>query len=205
MTGGSALYEGTVAHRRLRPRRHRLRYRVFSLLLDIDEVPALCAGLRLLSHRRFNLFNFDERDHGDGTGGSLREWVETHLAEAGIDLEVGTIRLLAMPRVLGYGFNPISVWFCYHRSGRLAALLHEVHNTFGERHTLSDSGFAGRLAGGHRARLREGISCVAVHGDGHALRLSRPRAGRTVEPGDPRQRLGRADDRRGVVGEAPRR
>ena len=135
MTGGSALYEGTVAHRRLRPRRHRLRYRVFSLLLDIDEVPALCAGLRLLSHRRFNLFSFDERDHGDGTGGSLRDWVETHLAEAGIDLEGGTIRLLAMPRVLGYGFNPISVWFCYHRSGRLAALLHEVHNTFGERHT----------------------------------------------------------------------
>ncbi len=135
MTEASALYEGTVAHRRLRPRPHRLRYRVFSLLLDIDEIPALCARLRLLSHRRFNLFSFDERDHADGSGGSLRVWAETHLSHAGIDLEGGPIRLLAMPRVLGYGFNPISVWFCYHRSGRLAALLHEVHNTFGERHT----------------------------------------------------------------------
>ena len=57
------------------------------------------------------------------------------LAAAGIDLDGGPIRLLAMPRVLGYGFNPISVWFCYRRDGRLAALLHEVHNTFGERHT----------------------------------------------------------------------
>ena len=87
----SALYAGTVIHRRLRPRPHRLRYRVFFLLLDIDEIPALCARPRLLSHRRFNLFSFDERDHADGSGGSLREWVESHLAQAGIDLDGGTI------------------------------------------------------------------------------------------------------------------
>ena len=77
--GTSAIYAGTVAHRRLRPKRHRLRYRVFSLLLDIDEVPALCGRLRLLSHCRFNLFSFDERDHADGTGTSLRDWAETML------------------------------------------------------------------------------------------------------------------------------
>lgn len=135
MTFVSALYSGTVAHRRLRPKPHRLRYRVFSLLLDIDEIPALCARLRLLSHRRFNLFSFDERDHADGSGASLRVWAESHLARAGIDLAGGPIRLLAMPRVLGYGFNPISVWFCYRHDGGLAALLHEVHNTFGERHS----------------------------------------------------------------------
>ncbi len=131
----SAIYAGTVTHRRLRPKRHRMRYRVFSLLLDVDEIPALCGRLRLMSHRRFNLFSFDERDHADGTGTSLRDWAEHHLTRAGIDIDGGPIRLLAMPRVLGYGFNPISVWFCYHRSGRLAALMHEVHNTFGERHT----------------------------------------------------------------------
>jgi len=119
----------------MRPRRHRLRYRVFSLLLDLDEVPALCRRLRLLSHRRFNLYGFDERDHADGSGAPLRPWVERHLAQAGIDIEGGPIRLLAMPRVLGYGFNPISVYFCHHRDGRLLALLHEVHNTFGQRHT----------------------------------------------------------------------
>jgi DUF1365 family protein len=131
----SAIYAGTVTHRRLRPKRHRLRYRLFSLLLDIDEIPALCTRLRLLSHRRFNLLGFDERDHADGSGKSLRGWAEVHLARAGIYLDGGPIRLLAMPRVLGYGFNPISVWFCYRKDGSLAALLHEVHNTFGERHT----------------------------------------------------------------------
>lgn len=133
--GASAIYAGTVVHRRLRPKRHRLRYRVFSLLLDVDDIPALCGRLRLMSHRRFNLFSFDERDHADGTGTSLRDWAERHLTRAGIDIDGGPIRLLAMPRVFGYGFNPISVWFCYHRSGGLAALLHELHNTFGERHT----------------------------------------------------------------------
>jgi hypothetical protein len=135
MTTASALYAGTVAHRRLRPKPHRLRYRVFSLLLDIDDVPALCMRLRLLSHRRFNLFSFDERDHADGSGKSLRAWVEAHLTRAGIDLDGGPISLLAMPRVLGYGFNPISLWFCYRRDGALGALLYEVHNTFGERHS----------------------------------------------------------------------
>ena len=132
---GSALYVGAVTHRRTRPKAHHLRYRVFSLLLDIDAIPALCGRLRLMSHGRFNLFGFDERDHADGTGGSLRLWAESHLARAGIDLQGGNIFLLAMPRVLGFGFNPISVWYCHFRDGRLAALLYEVHNTFGERHT----------------------------------------------------------------------
>lgn len=135
MSSTSALYVGAVTHRRLRPKPHRLRYRVFSLLLDLDDIPAVARRLRLFSHRRFNLFGFDERDHADGTGNSLRAWVEGHLVRAGIDLEGGPIRLLAMPRVLGYGFNPLSVYFCHHRDGRLVALLHEVHNTFGERHT----------------------------------------------------------------------
>ncbi len=135
MSTTSALYVGAVTHRRLRPKPHRLRYRVFSLLLDLDEIPALAKRLRLFSHRRFNLFGFDERDHADGTGTPLRVWVEAHLSRAGIDLEGGPIRLLAMPRVLGYGFNPLSVYFCHHADGRLIALLHEVHNTFGERHS----------------------------------------------------------------------
>jgi len=135
MSAASALYVGAVTHRRLRPRPHRLRYRVFSLLLDIDEIPAIARRLWLFSHRRFNVFGFDERDHADGSGAPLRAWVEALLARAGIDLRGGKIRLLAMPRVLGYGFNPLSVYFCHYPDGRLAALLHEVHNTFGERHT----------------------------------------------------------------------
>ena len=110
MSLASALYVGAVTHQRLRPKPHRLRYRIYSLLLDLDEVPALAARLRLFSHRRFNLFGFDERDHADGSGAPLRGWVEKQLAMAGIDLENGAIRLLAMPRAGATPALVVRVW-----------------------------------------------------------------------------------------------
>ena len=131
----SALYFGEVMHQRVRPRRHRLRYRVFFLFADLDELGSLSRRLRLFSYNKFNLFSFLDRDHGPSDGSSLRHWVERHLAEAGIDLEGGPIRLLCFPRVLGYVFNPLTVYFCYRRGGEIAAVLYEVNNTFGERHT----------------------------------------------------------------------
>lgn len=131
----SCLYFGRVVHQRLMPFRHRLAYRVFSLYLDIDELPALSRRLRVFSHNRWNLFSFRDRDHGAGDGAGLRPWLESRLAEAGIDLEGGAVRLLCFPRLLGYVFNPLSIWFCYHKSGPLAAVLYEVHNTFGQRHS----------------------------------------------------------------------
>jgi len=135
MTGdASALYAGTVMHQRLRPRRHRLRYRVFSLLLDLDELDVLAARLRLFSRNRLNLFSFFDRDHGSGSSKPLRDQIEHQLASAGIEWDGGPIRLLTMPRVLGYVFNPLSVYFCYRRDGDLAAIVYEVNNTFGERH-----------------------------------------------------------------------
>jgi DUF1365 family protein len=129
----SALYSGWVTHQRLRPRHHRLRYRVFSLLLDIDELPALPRRLRLFSLNRFNLFSLHERDHGDGAS-SLRAHVDRELQAAGLPIG-GAIRLLTMPRILGYAFNPLSVYFCHAIDGELAAILYEVNNTFGERHS----------------------------------------------------------------------
>ncbi|HZK90276.1 MAG TPA: DUF1365 family protein [Stellaceae bacterium] len=129
-----ALYRGTVMHQRLRPRRHRLRYRVFSLLLDLDGLDGLAARLRLFSRNRFNLFGFHDRDYGDGSAAPLRAQVERHMQAAGLDADGGPIRLLTMPRVLGYAFNPLSAYFCYRRCGTLAAILYEVNNTFGERH-----------------------------------------------------------------------
>ncbi len=134
MPTASCLYAGRVMHQRLLPFRHRLEYRVFSLFLDLDELPALARRLRLFSHNRWNLFSFADRDHAARDGTALRPWIEGHLAEAGIDLEGGAIRLLCFPRVLGYVFNPLTIWFCYHRGGRLTALLYEVRNTFGEKH-----------------------------------------------------------------------
>ncbi len=131
----SALYTGRVMHRRLRPRLHQLRYRIFSLLLDLDELDDLDHGLRLFSRNRFNLIAFHDRDHGDGSDTALRAQVERHLRAARVSEPVGRIELLAMPRVLGFVFNPISIYFCRGRDEALIAILYEVSNTFGERHT----------------------------------------------------------------------
>lgn len=131
----SCLYTGTVMHRRFKPRAHRLSYRVFWCLLDLDQLPNLPSRLRFFSLKGFNLFSFRNADHGDGSQRPLRAQVEAHLATADIDLGGGAIRLLCMPRLLGFVFNPISVYYCYDRGGALKALLYQVHNTFGQRHS----------------------------------------------------------------------
>jgi DUF1365 family protein len=130
-----ALYAGPVMHQRLKPLRHRLHYRVYSLLLDLDELASL--RLRCFSVGRFNLFSFHPADHGDGsatTAAGLRAHVDAKLQEASLPTG-GAVRLLAMPRVLGYAFNPLSLWFCHAQDGRLQALIYEVNNTFGQRHS----------------------------------------------------------------------
>ncbi|QYC11888.1 DUF1365 domain-containing protein [Brevundimonas nasdae] len=134
MTQASALYCGGVMHQRLRPKAHRLNYRVFWLLLDLAEIDGLDRRLRLFSHNRFNLMSFHDRDHGDGSGAALRPQIEVFLGRAGIDIGDGPVRLLTMPRVLGYVFNPISLYYCHHADGRLAAMVYEVTSTFGVRH-----------------------------------------------------------------------
>jgi uncharacterized protein len=135
MTEASALYVGHVMHRRTRPRVHRLRYRLFSLMLDLDEIDRLAERLRFFSRNRFNLFAFHDRDYGAGTHEPLRAQVERHLASAGMNLGGGAIRLLTMPRILGFAFNPLSVYFCHDRQGALRAILYEVNNAFGQRHS----------------------------------------------------------------------
>ncbi|MFN4354405.1 DUF1365 domain-containing protein [Parvibaculum sp.] len=131
----SRLYEGEVFHRRLRPRVHTLSYRVFYMLLELDELETLSRQSWLFAHNRFSLFSFHDADHGDGSGGPLRPWIETQLGRAGIGIEGGRISVLCFPRVLGYVFNPISVYFCHRADGALAAILYEVNNTFGDRHS----------------------------------------------------------------------
>lgn len=129
-----ALYRCRIAHRRPGSPRYRFAYRAFFLWLDIDAIDEACAASPLISHNRFNLLSFYDADHGPHDGGSLRGWVESVLAEVGVELAGGRIRLLTMPRVLGYGFNPLSLYYCEHADGRLRAVLAEVHNTFGEHH-----------------------------------------------------------------------
>lgn len=130
----SALYAGSVMHRRVRPRHHHLRYGVFYMLIDLDEIDDLADRLRLFSHNRFNLFSFHDMDHGNDLAMSPRERIEGQLQEAGI-ASGGAIRLLTMPRILGYAFNPLSIYFCHRPDGSLSAIIYEVNNTFGERHS----------------------------------------------------------------------
>ena len=125
----SALYVGRVVHTRVKPKRHRLSYKVFTVLLDLDDLPR---GLKFLGINRPGLLSFREKDHGDG--GDLRAWVRRKLAEAGIDAD-GRVQMLCYPRLLGYVFNPLTVYFCHDRDGNLAGVIHEVHNTHHERHT----------------------------------------------------------------------
>jgi uncharacterized protein len=130
----SGLYDGAVTHQRLTPRRHRLRYRLFQLLLDLEELPSLDRRLKLFGHNRFALFSLHDCDHLAGDERPLHEQIEEMLADAGIKTFGGPIRLLCMPRVLGYVFNPLSIFYCHRPSGELAAAVLEVNNTFGERH-----------------------------------------------------------------------
>ena len=135
MSFNSAIYEGPVVHDRVRPKRHRFRYSVFSMLLDLDELPALDRRFNLFGYNRWAPLAFFDCDHGPTTGGSLRPWAEERMREAGLHPDGGPIRLLCYPRIFGFVFNPISVFFCYQRDGALAAILYEVCNTFKERHT----------------------------------------------------------------------
>ena len=130
----SGLYTGVVTHSRFRPRPHKLRYRIFMFLLDLDEIAKLGSRLRLFGDERFALTGFARADHQDGDATGLRAQVEGYLVAAGLP-HGGPIRLLTMPRILGHVFNPISVWFCHATDGTLAATLYEVRNTFGERHS----------------------------------------------------------------------
>ena len=168
----ATLYVGRVMHRRLRPFGHRFDYRVFSMLIDIDRIAEAAANSRLFSYNRFNLFGYSDRDHGPRDGGAtayggLRQWVEDHLATSGIDIDHGRIMLLCFPRVLGYVFNPLSIYFCYRPDESIAAILYEVHNTFGDRHV-----YLFRIDGTDAGGPNGSRSAVLTHATDKVLHVS---------------------------------
>lgn len=131
----SALYAGQVMHHRFSPKRHRFIYRVVSLLIDLDEANQDRLGLKLLSVDRFNLFSWRNRDHGNGSDEPLVEQTRALLKQRGYEAYGSRIELLCYPRILGFVFNPLSVYYCYDSKDHLGVILYEVSNTFGERHT----------------------------------------------------------------------
>jgi hypothetical protein len=130
----ATLYAGDVMHARMKPAAHRFQYRVFTLLIDLDRLGEAARSSPLFSVGRFNLLSFHPKDHGRRDGTPLRPAIEAMLGAAGLVEAPRRILLLCYPRVLGYVFNPLSVYFCYGADERLTAVVYEVRNTFGEIH-----------------------------------------------------------------------
>ena len=134
MTGfASTAYVGQVVHKRLAPRAHGFTYKVFTFCLDVDEIDKLAGGLKLFSRNRWNLVSFHDADHGAGDGVTVGDHARALLRQAGLGHCCARIRLVCYPRLLGYVFNPLSVYFAYDDAGRLGAIVYEVTNTLGER------------------------------------------------------------------------
>lgn len=130
----ASLYLGEVMHARLKPMGHRFSYRVMSLLIDLDRLDAADRQSRLFAVNRPALYSFHEADHGERDGSHLRIYAQRRAAEHGVDLTGGRVLLLCYPRLVGFTFNPLSVYFCHRASGELALIIYEVRNTFGELH-----------------------------------------------------------------------
>ncbi len=148
------LYRGNVMHARLKPISHRFVYRVLNLMIDLDRLDDADRQTRLFGVNRRALYSFHERDHGPRDGTSLAAHVRALAVKAGIDLSGGRVLLLCYPRLLGYAFNPLSVYYGYHADGTLALLIYEVRNTFGEHHSYVCPVRPGEVSGDHIRQAR---------------------------------------------------
>ena len=135
MIKNSSIYNGTVIHKRFKPKTNFFRYKVFSLLLDLSEFYLLEKKLKIFSYNKFNIISFYDLDHGPRDGTSIRNWVIKNLKKNNIKSKDIKIKLLCYPRIFGYVFNPLSVFYIYNKNVELISILYEVKNTFGEQHT----------------------------------------------------------------------
>lgn len=134
---GPAICHGSVVHRRISPVDHRLEYKVFSLLLDIDRLEEAAGDLALFSLDRFNLYSLNQRDHGYRDGRPISQFVWDTVQKAGLEGSVERVLMLVYPRLLGYAFNPLTVYFCLDPKGIPRLMIYEVRNTFGEHLTYA--------------------------------------------------------------------
>lgn len=133
----ASLYTGEVMHARMKPVAHRFAYRVFSMLLDADRLDEAARLTPFFSIGTFNLVSFNPADHGPRDGSSLGDYARRVLREAGVETDGARVMVLCYPRILGYSFNPLTVYFVYGRDDALLGVLYEVRNTFGEWHTYA--------------------------------------------------------------------
>lgn len=132
----TSIFDGIVVHSRLIPKKHNFKYRVFSILFNIDDLKTISKKNLFFSYNKFNLFSFFDKDHGEKDGSNPRQWILKIAKKQNISCDNLRIFCLCYPRVLGYVFNPISVWFVYNEE-YLKMIIYEVRNTFGEDHSYS--------------------------------------------------------------------
>jgi uncharacterized protein len=126
---------GRVMHRRVRPTAHQFGYGVFFLRVPLAVLATpQSIDAKWFSVDRFNLLSIRIADYGARDGGSLETWARALLDKHGITQADGEIVLQTFPRLLGYVFNPISLFYCFDKSGALRATICEVNNTFGDHH-----------------------------------------------------------------------
>ena len=130
----SCIYNGEVNHTRFKPVKHFLNYKTFSLFIDLDEIEQLDKSISIFSHNKFNIFSFYNKDHGDRDGNCLKKWVIFNLKKYKIEGNISKIKILCYPRIFGYVFNPLSIFYCYENE-KLKSIFYEVKNTFNEQHT----------------------------------------------------------------------
>ena len=130
----SCIYNGEVNHTRFKPVKHFLNYKTFSLFIDLDEIEQLDKSISIFSHNKFNIFSFYNKDHGDRDGNCLKKWVMSNLQKYKIEGNISKIKILCYPRIFGYVFNPLSIFYCY-ENDKLKSIFYEVKNTFNEQHT----------------------------------------------------------------------
>ena len=130
----SCIYNGEVNHTRFKPVKHFLNYKTFSLFIDLDEIEQLDKSISIFSHNKFNIFSFYNKDHGDRDGNCLKKWVISNLQKYKIEGNISKIKILCYPRIFGYVFNPLSIFYCY-ENDKLKSIFYEVKNTFNEQHT----------------------------------------------------------------------
>lgn len=133
----SRIIQALVMHQRLRPVKHKFVYPVFMLKLDLDELnasnsSAMPTGM-LFGINCWRPISIHTKDYGPRDGSDLKQWMQ-QILQAHQILQIDRIELLSFPRVFGYAFNPICIWYCYNNASQLIAILAEVNNTFGEHH-----------------------------------------------------------------------
>ena len=135
MINNSCIYIGSVIHKRFKPKKHFFKYSVFSLFLDLDEINELDQQIPFFSYNKFNILSFFDKDHGYRDGSSIKNWLIHVLQKKNISTINIKIKILCYPRIFGYVFNPLSIFFIYDKDSNPIAILYEVKNTFGEQHT----------------------------------------------------------------------